>query len=118
MGEWHEQGLRLRMAINLSVHQLRQEDLVQRIERAVNKYGLDPLLLTFEITESVAMNDAQGTLQAFRSLEQLGAKLSIDDFGTGYSSLVYLRRLKVSELKIDRSFVQDLESSADARAIV
>lgn len=64
------------------------------------------------------MEDAEGTLQAFEALGRIGVKLSIDDFGTGYSSLSYLRRLQVSQLKIDQSFVQDLEHSADARAIV
>ncbi|SDO44125.1 diguanylate cyclase/phosphodiesterase [Rhodoferax sp. OV413] len=115
---WRDQGLQIRVAINLSVHQLRQEDLVQRIQRALQQHALDPALLIFEITESVAMEDTEGTLQTFERLGDIGVKLSIDDFGTGYSSLSYLRRLQVSQLKIDQSFVQDLEHSADARAIV
>nr|WP_315239399.1 EAL domain-containing protein [uncultured Albidiferax sp.] len=118
MRVWQDRGLRIRVAINLSVHQLRQQDLGLRIERALQHHQLDPSLLIFEITESVAMEDAEGTLQAFESLGRIGVKLSIDDFGTGYSSLSYLRRLQVSQLKIDQSFVQDLEHSADARAIV
>ncbi len=118
VGAWLVQGLRVRVAINLSVHQLRQDDLAHRISAAIERRCIDPSLLTFEITESVAMEDAEGTLQAFENLSRIGVKLSIDDFGTGYSSLSYLRRLQVGELKIDRSFVQDLESSADARAIV
>jgi EAL domain-containing protein (putative c-di-GMP-specific phosphodiesterase class I) len=108
----------VRVAINLSVYQLRQDDLTGRIAAAIAHNSIDPALLTFEITESVAMEDAEGTLQAFEDLSRIGVKLSIDDFGTGYSSLSYLRRLQVGELKIDRSFVQDLETSADARAIV
>jgi EAL domain-containing protein (putative c-di-GMP-specific phosphodiesterase class I) len=84
----------------------------------IARAGIDPSQLTFEITESVAMQDAEGTFAAFEALSGIGVHLSIDDFGTGYSSLSYLRRLRVGELKIDRSFVQDLESSADARAIV
>ncbi|KQP37021.1 bifunctional diguanylate cyclase/phosphodiesterase [Pseudorhodoferax sp. Leaf274] len=115
---WQQQGLRLRVAINLSVHQLRQEDFVRRVAAIIARAGIDPALLTFEITESVAMDDAEGTLKAFEALSGIGVQLSIDDFGTGYSSLSYLRQLQVGELKIDRSFVQDLESSADARAIV
>ncbi len=118
MREWMGQGLRVRVAINLSVHQLRQDDLVQRVERALKLHQLDPTVLIFEITESVAMEDAEGTLKAFEALGRIGVKLSIDDFGTGYSSLSYLRRLQVSQLKIDQSFVKDLEHSADARAIV
>jgi diguanylate cyclase (GGDEF)-like protein len=115
---WMAQGLRVRVAINLSVHQLRQDDLARRVAAAIAHRKIDPALLTLEITESVAMEDGEVTLQAFEDLGRIGVKLSIDDFGTGYSSLSYLRRLQVGELKIDRSFVQDLESSADARAIV
>jgi diguanylate cyclase (GGDEF)-like protein len=118
MQAWQDEGLRIRVAINLSVHQLRQPDLVERVERTLAQYGVEPSQLTFEITESVAMEDAAGTVLAFERLLALGVELSIDDFGTGYSSLSYLRRLKASQLKIDRSFVQDLEASADARAIV
>ncbi len=116
--EWLDQGLRLRVAINLSVHQLRQDDLVDRIEAALAQHRVDASLLTFEITESVAMDDTEGTFRALARLRSLGVGLSIDDFGTGYSSLSYLRRLRADQLKIDRSFVMDLESSADARAIV
>ncbi|CAN7551886.1 EAL domain-containing protein [Pseudorhodoferax sp. LjRoot39] len=115
---WYGQGLRLRVAVNLSVHQLRQEDFVRRVAATIARAGIDATQLTFEITESVAMEDAEGTRKAFEALGAIGVHLSIDDFGTGYSSLSYLRQLQVGELKIDRSFVQDLESSADARAIV
>jgi diguanylate cyclase (GGDEF)-like protein len=115
---WLDEGLRLRVAINLSVHQLRQDDLVQRVAAAIRQHDIDPTLLTFEITESVAMEDGESGLRAFHALGELGVNLSIDDFGTGYSSLSYLRRLHAGQLKIDRSFVQDLETSADARAIV
>ncbi len=115
---WLDEGVRVRMAINLSVHQLRQEDLAQRIVRALEQHRLEPSLLTFEITETVAMEEAAGTFRMFEQLRGVGVNLSIDDFGTGYSSLSYLRRLQASELKIDRSFVQDLETSGDARAIV
>jgi diguanylate cyclase (GGDEF)-like protein len=115
---WLDQGLRLRVAVNLSVHQLRQDDLPERVQRLLDKHGVDAGLLSLEVTESAAMDDAAGTLRAFERLGRLGVRLSIDDFGTGYSSLSYLRRLQVDQLKIDRSFVNDLEHSADARAIV
>ncbi|RCW66282.1 EAL domain-containing protein [Pseudorhodoferax soli] len=98
--------------------QLRQNAFVRRVAATIAQAGIDPRQLTFEITESVAMEDAKGTLKAFEALCAIGVHLSIDDFGTGYSSLSYLRQLQVGELKIDRSFVQDLECSADARAIV
>ncbi|GAP38739.1 putative bifunctional diguanylate cyclase/phosphodiesterase [Piscinibacter sakaiensis] len=118
MRSWLDQGLRLRTSINLSVHQLRQDDLVPRIQRALQRERLEPTLLTFEITESMAMEDSESTLRVVENLGRIGVKVSIDDFGTGYSSLSYLRQLRTTELKIDRSFVQDLETSADARAIV
>jgi diguanylate cyclase (GGDEF)-like protein len=115
---WRDQGLRMRVAINLSVHQLRQADLVERIVDALQRNRIEPSLLTCEITESAAMEDTRVTLQVIERLSAAGVHLSIDDFGTGYSSLSYLRQLAAEELKIDRSFVCDLETSADARAIV
>jgi diguanylate cyclase (GGDEF)-like protein len=115
---WRDQGLRLGVAINLSAHQLRQDDLVQRVEQALARHALDPAQLTFEITESAAVEDGEEAMHAFQRLGGLGVHLSIDDFGTGYSSLSYLRRLHAGQLKIDRSFVHDVASSADARAIV
>ncbi len=119
IAQWRDAGLQMRVAINLSVQQLRQPDaLVRRFEEALTQHDVDARHLTCEITESVAMDDAAATEKALQRLAGLGLSLSIDDFGTGYSSLSYLRRLPVSQLKIDRSFIQDLESSADARAIV
>ncbi|MFT7775866.1 putative bifunctional diguanylate cyclase/phosphodiesterase [Roseateles sp.] len=119
LAAWRDAGLQMRVALNLSVQQLRQPDaLVRRFEEALAQYGVDAQHLTCEITESVAMDDAEATERTLRRLAGLGLALSIDDFGTGYSSLAYLRRLPLSQLKIDRSFVQDLETSADARAIV
>jgi diguanylate cyclase (GGDEF)-like protein len=115
---WRDHGLRMRVAINLSAQQMRQEDIVQRIESALERHHIHPSLLTCEITESVAMEDTRATQETFRRLGEAGIHLSIDDFGTGYSSLSYLRRLPAEELKIDRSFVMDLEGSADARAVV
>jgi diguanylate cyclase len=115
---WRDKGLRMRVAINLSAYQMRQDDIVDRIADALKRHRVHPSLLTCEITETAAMEDTRATQQTFRRLGELGAHLSIDDFGTGYSSLAYLRKLPASELKIDRSFVQDVEHSADARAVV
>jgi EAL domain-containing protein (putative c-di-GMP-specific phosphodiesterase class I) len=84
----------------------------------VGHFGVDPQLLTFEITESVAMEDTQETMKAFAQLANVGVSLSIDDFGTGYSSLSYLRKLPARQLKIDQTFVQDLGQSSDALAVV
>ena len=115
---WREKGVRMRVAINLSAHQMRQEDIVDRITGALHAHKIHPSLLTCEITESAAMEDTKTTQTTFRRLGELGVHMSIDDFGTGYSSLSYLRRLPAEELKIDRTFIQDLEHSADARAVV
>lgn len=115
---WEDAGLRIRVAVNLSAHQLRQDDLVQRIRGTLAQHGIDASLLTFEITETVAMEDTQATLSAFSQLARAGASLAIDDFGTGHSSLAYLRMLPARQLKIDRSFIADLGISGDAMAVV
>ncbi|MDB5817445.1 MAG: diguanylate cyclase/phosphodiesterase with sensor [Rhizobacter sp.] len=115
---WLDAGLRLRVAINVSAHQLRKNDLLSRIEQALARHRVDASQLQCEITESVVMEDVKTTLRVFEALERIGVELSIDDFGTGYSSLAYLRELPARQLKIDRSFVNDLVGSADARAIV
>lgn len=116
-GQWREQGLRMRVAVNLSGLQLRQDDLVPRIEAALRRHGIPPERLTCEITESVAMEDTSHTRAAFEQLRRAGLHVSIDDFGTGHSSLAALRRLPAAELKIDRAFVTDLATSAEARSI-
>ena len=115
---WRDKGLRMRVAINLSPFQMRQDDLVDRITTALDRHRIDPSLLTCEITESVAMEDTRATQVTFQRLGEAGVHLSIDDFGTGYSSLSYLRKLPAEELKIDGSFVQDLATSTDAQAVV
>jgi diguanylate cyclase (GGDEF)-like protein len=118
MHAWARDGLRMSVAINLSPLQLREVELVTRIDQTLAKNHLDPSQLLCEITESVAMDDIQATQQVFDGLEQIGVFLSIDDFGTGYSSLSFLRQLPARQLKIDRGFVVDLETNADARAVV
>ncbi|MEJ6005194.1 bifunctional diguanylate cyclase/phosphodiesterase [Paucibacter sp. AS339] len=115
---WRESGLRMRVAINLSAHQMRQDDLIERIEKALEEYRVHPSLLTCEITESVVMENTQAIQDTFKRLGELGVHLSIDDFGTGYSSLSYLRQLPAKELKVDRAFVTDIVTSVDARAVV
>ena len=115
---WQDTGLRMHVAINLSVHQLRQTDLVERVQGSLARHDIAGGRVTFEITESAAMEDPQASLRVFERLAQLGVSLSIDDFGTGYSSLSYLRRLPARQLKIDRSFVQDVATQEDAQAIV
>ncbi len=114
---WRDAGLRMRIAINLSVHQLRQADLAERIAAALRHHQINPDLITCELTESAAMDDTEVTTRVLGQLAKVGVHISIDDFGTGHSSLSYLRKLPANELKIDRSFVQDLETSEDARMV-
>ena len=118
MQAWDEMGFITCVALNLSVHQLRRDELPERIEQALIRHHVDPSRLLCEITESEAMEDIKAMQRACNGLRRIGVFLSIDDFGTGHSSLSYLRQLPVRQLKIDRSFVNDLETSDDARAVV
>lgn len=97
MADWARSGLHMRVAINLSVHQLRESGLAERIEHALQFHGLDASQLLCEITESVAMEDTKATQRTFEGLARIGVFLSIDDFGTGYSSLNYLRQLPAQQ---------------------
>jgi diguanylate cyclase (GGDEF)-like protein/PAS domain S-box-containing protein len=93
------------VAVNLSVKQLGQPDLVERVAEVLGETGIDPVLLKLEITESVIMHNPEGVTDVLHRLKALGLQLYIDDFGTGYSSLHYLHRLPLDALKIDRSFL-------------
>ena len=106
---WRNQGLRMRVAINLSVQQLRQPDLAARIGAALKRHRLEPRVLTCEVTESIAMDDSPAAIEVIRQLAEIGVHLSIDDFGTGYSNFSYLSKLPLEEIKIDRSLVLGLE---------
>lgn len=116
--QWREAGLRMRIAVNISGHQLRRDDLVDQIEASLCRHRIPPGRLTCEITETVAIEDTTVTRQAFERLRRAGLHVSIDDFGTGHSSLAALRRLPAAELKIDRGFVTDLATNEGARSIV
>jgi diguanylate cyclase (GGDEF)-like protein len=103
-----EHGHHLSLAVNLSTHDLLDELLADRVLRRLDQYQVDPSMLTLEITESSLLIDAPRSRNTIDRLNRAGIRLSVDDFGIGYSSLSYLRRLPVSELKIDRSFVSNL----------
>ncbi len=115
---WSKQGVHMRVAINLSALQLREPALVDKVEEALRRHGVLGSQLLCEITESVAMQDLKVTHRTFEGLSRIGVHLSIDDFGTGYSSLSQLRDLPARQLKIDRSFVKELETQQDACAVV
>jgi EAL domain-containing protein (putative c-di-GMP-specific phosphodiesterase class I) len=116
-GVWRDEGLRMRVAINLSAYQLRHADLADRIGSALRRHRINPQLLTCEITESVAMEDASNAIRMVEKLGAMGVNISIDDFGTGYSSLAALKSFPVTRLKIDKSFITDLVSNENDRAV-
>jgi len=111
-------GIEVDLKINLSTRQLDDPNFVAAVEEALDRTGLPPKALCLEITESALMRDSQAADKTLAALRELGVRLAIDDFGTGYSSLAQLQRLTLDTLKIDRSFVTGLGTSADAVAIV
>ncbi|RZI83797.1 MAG: bifunctional diguanylate cyclase/phosphodiesterase [Rubrivivax sp.] len=115
---WLDDGLDLLVAINLSVHQVRQPDLVERLEHCLKAHRVEAHRLMVEVAETAAMADAQACARLFEQLIHLGVQVSIDDFGTGNANLSQLRKLPATQLKIDRSFVQKLGQDQDAQAIV
>jgi diguanylate cyclase (GGDEF)-like protein len=115
---WQDEGLYLRMAVNLSARQFRQDGLIETVRGALSAARLEPRYLELELTESAVMQDAETSVQIMRRLSDLGVRISVDDFGTGYSSLSYLRRLPLDKLKIDRSFIREIVTSRDDAQIV
>ena len=117
-----DSGRAIRMAVNLSAKQFKDENLMQIVLSALADTGLDARLLELELTEGTLMDDARATMVTLEQLRGIGVYLSIDDFGTGYSSMNYLKRFDVRALKIDKSFIaglpQDTENAAITRAII
>ncbi len=118
MARWKAQGLKLQVAVNLSMKQFRSNNLVPYVSQVILNHGLDAQYLTLELTESLVMDNPEQAVKTLKQLIALGVKLSIDDFGTGYSSLSYLKRFPLHELKIDRSFLQDMTTDSEDRALV
>ncbi|PUA20214.1 EAL domain-containing protein [Glaciimonas sp. PCH181] len=115
---WIQEGFRLNVAVNVSGRQLQQKNMPLMVQSALASAGLDPACLELELTESILMNDAEGTVQILNQLKTIGIKMSIDDFGTGFSSLSYLNRFPVDIIKIDQSFIADLDKSPEAGSII
>jgi diguanylate cyclase (GGDEF)-like protein/PAS domain S-box-containing protein len=119
MKEWIDKGMSpMIMAVNLSAVQFRNANLPELIEQILHSAGLPPEYLEIELTEGVTMNNPQMAINIMNNLHKIGIKMSIDDFGTGYSSLSYLKKFKVYKLKIDQSFVRDITTDSEDRAIV
>ncbi len=116
---WQKLNLRpVRMAVNLSARQFRDQNLVELVQTVLAETGLSSRWLELEITESMLMENTEHTRAALEQLNQMGVQLSIDDFGTGYSSLAYLKRMPIHTLKIDRSFVKDITTDSDDANVV
>ncbi|WP_169051537.1 EAL domain-containing protein [Neptunomonas sp. XY-337] len=116
---WHEEGLPpFLVSVNLSGRQLQMGSLVERVRFVLDNTGLDPEQLELEVTETFLMQDISQSLILLEEIKALGVRLAIDDFGTGYSSLNYLHRLPIDTLKIDRSFIVDLERSSETYDLV
>jgi len=117
--QWHDAGFRdLAVAVNFSATQFKQPGLHETIREVLESSRFPPHCLEVEITESLAMQDAEATAATLRGLKDMGVKISIDDFGTGYSSLGYLRRFPIDILKIDKSFVRDVIRDPDSASII
>jgi len=115
---WHEAGYPTTMSVNVSMRQLESDTLVDHVQEALAASGIDPGALVIEVTESTLMKDANATVSRLKRLKELGVMIAIDDFGTGYSSMAYLRQFPVDVLKIDRSFVAEMDDTADSVALI
>lgn len=120
--QWLEQGMPIRVSVNISVGHIRQGNLVALVQDVLRRTGLPAYLLELELTESQMLENADSNIATFKLLSEIGVHLTIDDFGTGYSSLSYLKRFPVQTLKIDQSFINDVvnndEDAAITRAII
>ena len=115
---WHQIGMQLRIAVNVSVIQLRQPDFVAQVRHALAASKLPAHCLELEITEGTFVADVHDAFEKLHEVKALGVELAVDDFGTGYSSLSYLKQMPFDRLKVDQSFVRDIPESADDCAIV
>ena len=118
LAQWRRQGLQIpAVSVNLSPTNFHNLDLPGMVASTLREHQLQARDLTLEITENVLMDTNPSTLKTLDEVHAQGVRLSLDDFGTGYSSLSYLRRLPIKELKLDRSFVSDLDQDATNRAL-
>jgi diguanylate cyclase (GGDEF)-like protein/PAS domain S-box-containing protein len=116
--QWQDLGFDLRMSVNVSACQLESARFAQQLQHILNETGVQPGSLEIEITEGVLVSQSETAVEALQSVKQMGVHISLDDFGSGYSSLHYLKRFAIDTLKIDRSFVMDLDNNSDSDVIV
>lgn len=116
---WQQEGLLLEhVAVNISPRQFRQKDFVEQVNKAVTHADIDAKYLMLELTEGIVIDNIQDTISKMLRIKAMGIAISIDDFGTGYSSLAYLKQLPLSQLKIDQSFVRDINIDTSDEVIV
>ncbi len=117
---WQQDALTrdLWLAVNVSAKQFRQAEFAAQVQAAIQRHAINPMLLKLELTESILLEDIDSTISAMKTLKEVGVQFSLDDFGTGYSSLQYLKLLPFDQLKIDQSFIHDIVTDSNDRAIV
>lgn len=118
LAKLNREGHDLTVSVNISALNLREKEFPERVQNIIQTYGITPERMVLEVTETATMDDPEQALSALKRLKMTGVRLSIDDFGTGYSSLTYIKRLPVNEIKIDRSFVMDMDKDNDDIVIV
>lgn len=116
--EQDPQKNKLKLSVNVSAKQFHQANFVKEVESTVKRHHINANLLNLELTESMLLDDAEGTITSMNQLKKIGVKFELDDFGTGYSSLQYLKKLPLYQLKIDQSFVRDIHEDINDRALV
>ena len=118
LNQWHKSGHKLTLQINISARDLEEPDLVDFIKQKILKYQVNPSYVTLEITENLIISNPEIASKVLQQLRKLGVGISLDDFGTGYSSMTLLNQLPLSQIKIDSSFVQDMEHNKKHMTIV
>jgi len=118
MAAWHARGSKLGVSVNVSARQLDHNIVVDHVREALELSGLEPGMLTLEVTETALMSNPEATARRLHELKAIGVLIAIDDFGTGYSSLAYLQKFPVDSLKIDRTFTDGIDRSREAQALI
>ena len=117
--KWSQEfGFDFKLAVNVSIKQIHNSDMTETVRKILQETGLSAHCLTLELTENMVMENAESNIELLRKLKEQGISLSIDDFGTGYSSLSYLQKFPLDELKIDKSFIEVLETQESKAPVV